>query len=170
MKNPIHFLFAASLSISAGYAGALPIYATGGNVTVEILKSNSGYSNNIYSFTDSLEISDAKFIGVDNDTSIMSFDLGTFAAGTELIFGIVNDDTFFTGDSSRNFDGLAHALIESVSANSWIVSFEDLLGGGDNDYDDVVFHVTQAAVPEPSSVALLAAGLLGLVLIRRKQA
>jgi len=170
MKNPMRFLFAVSLAISAGYACALPIYATGGNVTVEILKSNSGYSNTIYSYTNSLKNSDATFIGVDDDTSVTRFDLGAFAAGTELIFGIVNENTFFTGDTSRNSDGLSHALIESVSPNSWTVSFEDLLGGGDLDYDDVVFHVTQAAVPEPSSLALVAAGILGLVLIRRKQA
>jgi len=113
MKNPMHFLFIAILGVSAGYACALPIYATGGNVTVDILTSNSGYANNLYSFTESLQLSDAKFIGVDDDTSVMRFDLGIFAAGTELIFGIANDNTFFTGDPSRNSDGLAHALIEN---------------------------------------------------------
>jgi hypothetical protein len=52
------------------------------------------------------------------------------------------------------------------------VGFEDLLGGGDQDYNDFMFRLTNVldpiAVPEPPVLFLLACGLIGLVLQRRR--
>lgn len=47
-----------------------------------------------------------------------------------------------------------------------IVGFNDNLDGGDNDFDDIV--VAMKPVPEPGTILLLGAGLMGLAGLRRK--
>ena len=57
----------------------------------------------------------------------------------------------------------------------YVVGFEDLLGGGDEDYNDAVFAVRgvgTTVTPEPLTMTLLATGLAGLSgagLRRRRQ-
>ncbi len=107
------------------------------------------------------------------------FDLGTFSAGTELQFQIYvmnTGATWYSGDAARNSDGLAHNMV----INEWapgmtVVGFEDLVGAGDQDYDDLAFGLSNAygtpAVPEPGTVGFLGLGLIGLAWAgRRKRA
>ncbi len=72
-----------------------------------------------------------------------------------------------------NDDGLAHALATTIldEAGTYIttVGFEDLLGGGDLDFNDFEFRLTN--VIDPVLVAappVLALGLLGLSYQRRR--
>jgi hypothetical protein len=109
-------------------------------------------------------------------------DLGYFTAGTELIFGLhVNNAgyTFYSGDASLNPDGVAHsAIFGTWQTTGLIVGFEDLFGGGDKDYNDLIFGFKNVAaglsgpggrVPDAgSTAALLGAALLGVSALRRR--
>lgn len=118
----------------------------------------------------------------DKNTAIgTKINLGIFEAGTELIFGLHVHNTgfdFFTGLDSRNPDGVAHALgityiDEASSTIVTDVGFEDLYGGGDRDYNDFMFRLTNvkdpilpASVPEPDTLLLVG---LGILVLRRVQ-
>ena len=120
--------------------------------------------------------------------------LGSFPAGTALSFQLQVLDTgrnYFTGSASGNPDQLQHALVTpwvadaKIPHSGFLVGFEDILGGGDRDYDDhqvVVTGVTIAsptittaaitsapvtAAPEPTTFVLLGSALLGLGVLRK---
>ena len=108
-----------------------------------------------------------------------TFDLGTFTAGTELVFRIDVTNTgnsFFTGPASRNPDLIEHAIVDDQFAlNTTYVGFEDLFGGGDRDFDDINFsftNTTSNVVPAPATLLLFGSGLGALLLkrLRRKDA
>src|SRR5690606_19245691 len=98
----------------------------------------------------------AKIIGTNHSTPVGSnVELGTFMAGTELVFYIYvtnTGQTFYTGPASRNPDNQVHAAIEQVGDRLFRIGFEDSWGGGDRDYDDLNFMVEVDAViaPDPS--------------------
>lgn len=73
--------------------------------------------------------------------------LGEVPAG-ELILGIYvqnTGETFKTGPGSRNPDGLVHAAIAGST-----VGFEDILGGGDFDYNDAMLLLIPEDCEQPT--------------------
>lgn len=107
---------------------------------------------------------------------------GTANFQPNVNFGMYTNDggsnTFYT-EMSKNADGLQHARIFMVDTNNdntkdgFAIAFEDTLGGGDNDFNDVVIQLTGnglTAIPEFPTVALPIAAILGLAFIfqRRK--
>ena len=73
-----------------------------------------------------------------------SWRLGPFSVGTELVFAayVTNTgDRWLTGPASRNSDGVVHGATTYEGGCSWEVGFEDLYGGGDLDFNDVIFRV-----------------------------
>jgi hypothetical protein len=107
-------------------------------VTVDIMSSDSGYSNKIFWTSDNW--STRNYLGVDNQTA--SVNLGSFAAGTKIEFGIQNDHGEFykTGSADQNADNFQHARVEGYGAGVKI-GFEDLRGGGDADFNDAIISV-----------------------------
>jgi hypothetical protein len=70
--------------------------------------------------------------------------VGPFAWDAELTFGLDVHDTgdhWQSGPASRNADGVAHVAVTYEGDCSWLIGFEDLFGGGDLDYNDVVVRV-----------------------------
>ncbi|WND03280.1 DUF4114 domain-containing protein [Temperatibacter marinus] len=111
-------------------------------------------------------------------------DAGTFDSGTQLnLFLIANGanggGTTFYSDTEQNSDGIAHFVVLAVPDSPYIlVGVEDLTGGGDKDYNDVVFvmdigrantqQLISNAVPLPGYMAYLIGPGLLLMLRRRK--
>ena len=100
------------------------------------------------------------------------------AAGATEIFLSLHDrttDKLYYSDTSRNTDGIDHSIaFYNNSDGKTLVGFEDLYGGGDRDYDDIVFlvsNVSATPVPEPGTYAMLLAGLglIGAVAQRRSR-
>ena len=180
-------------------ARAVPItadtlIASGGVVTVTFASNDAGYTSDLFL--------DGLYGGVifNNGTTPVgtSIDLGSFDAGTELVFKLVvqqTGDTFYTGPADRNLDHQVHALIENM-AGQVMVGFEDLRDGGDRDYNDLVFAFTNVnpssqpapigatgaggsvgrggsdaplAVDEPSSLLMFGSGLAALVFVMKRQ-
>ena len=155
-----------------------------GDVTATFLGSDASYYNRLYLvFPD--ETVDPRFI-FDRNYTGPGISLGSFDAGTELVFQLdVRPDgpnqlnaaySFFTGNGSNNPDGLAHALaVTSLLDDDYLttVGFEDLYGGGDRDYNDFEFALTNVidppGVPEPRLLLLLSCGLFILTLFSRRR-
>lgn len=110
-------------------------------------------------------------------------DLGTFKAGTPLDFFLIANGAsggkdFFSTNVSLNVDGLVHAVSLAENGSAYLViGFEDIKGGGDRDYNDLVFAVEinktkvgSLGAPEPSlAVGALLGGVAFFGFSRRRR-
>lgn len=149
--------------------------STAGDVILTFLSKDAAFSNDLF-----LQGKDS--ILLNNQTAvpnITQINLGSFAANTLLTFKMTVTNTgfsFFTGESSANPDSFIHASYASEAGKPLIVGFEDLFGGGDRDYNDLVFSLTNvyaatgpSPVPEPETYAMLATGLLLIRLAKKRK-
>jgi hypothetical protein len=112
--------------------------------------------------------------------------LGTFAGGTKLDFFTIADGAnspkgTFSTVASANPDHLNHVVAFTLKDSPYlIIGFEDLLNGGDRDFNDVLFAVdigavnakalqTLAAAPEPATWLTLGSFLAVIVWMKRRQ-
>lgn len=163
------------LSEGAGFRNSLGISTTPGGVLskdAELIFPNAssavGFGGSKSSVRNSNEpLSAGDFVN-----------LGKFSKGTALDFFLIADGAsggknVFSTNLSLNKDGIVHAVsLVSDGSAYLIIGFEDLWGGGDKDYNDLVFAVEVGksnvenlvglSAPEPSLMVggLLAFGLL----------
>ncbi|GFZ90858.1 DUF4114 domain-containing protein [Okeania sp. KiyG1] len=112
------------------------LYASGSDVTVSVLPSEAGFDSYLW-LTSPHRIPIAS-----NRETGKIVNLGAVSPGAELLFGLQVFDTghwYYTGEASRNPDGIAHAKVTYLSPGVARVGFEDIFGGGDWDFDDHTF-------------------------------
>ena len=172
---------------SATAHAALPSYPTPGVVNPDLYSFTKQGDGDFIAFFVGASASLTNFLGViaggtDLGTGLSNadplgtaFNYGFVADGTDLEFYINTGEgnTFFT-DPALNADGITHAFsapygggdtigITNFPAGTYTyVGFEDLLGGGDLDYDDINFVFESTVVnpmPEPGALALMLGGL-----------
>jgi len=108
------------------------------DVIVTCVAKGGGYTHQLYLDNTNTFICDSADVGT-------QVNLGTFPAGTELIFrlDVLNTGySYYTGAAERNPDSEIHVRIDSTESGAYRFGFEDLFGGGDRDYDDCVFEVS----------------------------
>ncbi|RLA39294.1 MAG: PEP-CTERM sorting domain-containing protein [Gammaproteobacteria bacterium] len=150
------------------YSGTETVELFGGpdGAGAQVLMSILGDGSVIVNFTDTL---------VDFAGNSFGFYLDSSAS---------NGGGMFYSDTAKNADGVDHMFayqgvgdtveIPPYAAGVWgpseyILAWEDLNGGGDEDYADFVVMVESVnPIPEPGLAALLGAGLVGVGLSRRK--
>ena len=166
------------VSEGAGYHNTLGFNTAGGGVT-------SGDPLLIFPDASSKGTSATTRSGSEPLLSGDFVDLGNFNSGTKLDFFLVANGasggrTVFSTDSSVNPDGINHVVsFAALSGSYLLIGFEDLLGGGDRDFNDVLFAVdigarnlaALTATPEPATYAMLGTFLaLGAWAARRRSA
>lgn len=105
------------------------------------------------------------------------FYLDSNGGGTELTTLIANNPDPTSNRVANKDDytiGYDHAVFFETN-KGYTIAFEDIIGGGDADHEDLVVNFSPtdgsgfSQVPEPSTVLLLGAGLLALVGFGRKR-
>ncbi len=156
------------------------LFAGGGNIIGTFEGSDAGYDSQLRLVVTS-ESYTSSFIFPNHSTAVgTTFSFGSFAAGAPLDFQLYVENTGYTwhtGPGSGNVDGMIHAnvIYDWNGTGRTFVGFEDLYGGGDQDYNDHMFSFTNVtrvtAIPEPEIYAMLGLGLglMGWVGRRRKQ-
>lgn len=115
-------------------------------------------------------------------------DMGNLTAGTNINPFLISNganggQNVYTAFPDLNSDGIQHFISLTVSAVEdspyLLIGIEDLHGGGDRDYNDLVFvldigeanvaELVASTVPLPSSVVALIGASLGWVSLSRKR-
>lgn len=152
-------VFVAAGAAPSAQAQAAPdglgdqLFATGGDITVEVLcPCTAGLTSELRLYD-----KDGTFTRLaSNRDRGKIVTLPARPAGEELVFGIFvqgPNTTFKMGPADRNPDKLEHARVTKTGERQFDVGFEDLLHGGDRDYDDNVFRFTGGLAPNRTPVA-----------------
>ena len=118
------------------------LLATGGEVEVEILPADAGFTIELHLLSPGPD----RFIATNKQSGTV-VKLGSFPAGVELKFGVLVRETqkiFQMGPGAGNPDGLPHAELTCFGVGRANVGFEDQVGGGDRDYNDLLCTVRQS--------------------------
>jgi hypothetical protein len=145
---------AAAQSQPGGPAGlGDQLFSTGGDITIEVRPATAGLTSELR-----LYAPDGSFTSIATNKQVGKIvTLPARPKNEELVFAIFiaseNNVTFKMGPGDRNPDGLAHAVVRNTGERQYDVGFEDLLNGGDRDYDDNTFRFSGGLAPNRSPVA-----------------
>lgn len=137
-----------------------------------------------------LEVFDGAAVGLyddieESESVTLHFDLAngmvtnqntSVTVGIDETFGFYlttpeNDGYTYYSHTALNPDGVDHLMMFDTSDNlagglfgsDLVLAWEDLYGGGDLSYDDMVVGISDVSpVPEPSVIALMGLGFVGL--------
>ena len=168
--------FAAPLALAGLLASPVALaglgddaIAGGGEILVTFESSEANYNSLI------LVNSGVPFFPNHSTAPGDTFSIGTFDAGTILDFALMvtsTGQTYHTGPAAGNPDSLIHADVtyNFGTPGTTRVSFEDVFGGGDQDYNDYIFTFRSVtAVPEPATNVLMLAGLVAVGWLSRRR-
>lgn len=128
------------------------LFSTGGEITVEVRPATAGLTSELRLYN-----ADGTFTPIASNREVgKTVTLPARPTGEELVFGIFvqgPNQIYKLGPGDRNSDGLAHGVVKQTGDRQYDVGFEDLLNGGDRDYDDNVFRFSGGLAPNRTPVA-----------------
>jgi hypothetical protein len=154
------------------------LFATGGEVYVTDLgPTRAAYSEDLLVASPGNAF--GQFMNNHSTPNGTTYDLGSYAAGTEIEFGLYvfdTQNTWYDGPASRNADGVVHAyMVNNYEglANTTYVGFEDLAAPvADFNYVDEVYAFTgvgAASAPDAAStLSLLGMAMTALACFGRR--
>lgn len=155
------------------------LFATGNNVWLQFLGGFAGFDVDLLLFDYVGQDASGLPVIFNNHTTATDTEttLYGFTPGEELVFGIFVQNTgktYYTGPASGNPDNALHVRFFETGDGTYTigVGFEDLYGGGDEDFQDIFFRAGGVTVtPEPETWFLMMSGLLGIgvVAVRRRR-
>jgi len=181
----VTLLFASAGNNFGAFGTTIFLYDTSNPATRQVLwssgqlwASSGGMVNNSNLGTTSF----ANSVGGTTNTTVSANNFASWGIGattcTNSIAG-TGCNTFFSNSGLNTGGETAHAHFALFAANAgastYYAGFEDVLGTsgteGVGDFNDVIFRITTnaaAAVPEPTTVAFVGLGLVGIGMLRRR--
>lgn len=165
-------------------SSAITVSTTAANVklTYDFIFKEAGYNNSFTTpfggFSNAVATDNtvglwASVFGVQAAAGALSFSFTTPAApgaplangeAGKLVGGGPDNYSFF---ATTNAPGVAADIDSGATGDVVWLAFDDSGASNDDNHDDLIVRITATAVPEPGTLALFGAGLLGLGFARR---
>ena len=166
---PMHMDNDFFFDIAPGYNIGGNLYATSFlDITFSYIGYEAAYNNDFNAYGQSLN----------NKSNTEGDSFTVFNVGPELLdFGFYSNTINLGIDNGDNQDFGAWQSFATILDFTYlgtfydaIIMFDDSGAGPDDDHDDYIIGVNVTSVPEPSIIALFAAGLFGIGYARRRKA